>query len=194
MNFLQRSQGEVAIFALALLVRLALFGALLSSSTFAAATIRPISYAERAAVQMAANYLSSGPQAVYDRLSTSSPLRKLSKSDAFQEIEGRFGPPAGATWELQTVVPALQDHTAVFNISYPSGSDETVVVNLDAENGDFKVHDVRILAEPSASEPLLAPLEANAATPANSGIREGSKTADGITVRNALPRAISARS
>lgn len=143
----------------------ALLCALVSSSAFAATEIRPISYAERAAVQIAANYLSTGPQAVYDRLSTGSPLLRLSKADALQEIEVRCGPPAGATWELQTVVPALKDQTAVFNVSYPSGADETVAMNFDAENGDFKLHDLRILAEASSTEPIFAPLEADAATP-----------------------------
>lgn len=141
--------------------RLALFCALVSSASFATDAIRPISYAERAAVQIVANYLSRGPEAVYDQLSTSSPLRKLTKSDALQEIEVRCGPPAGSTWELQTVVPALKDQTAVFNVSYPSGADETVVINLEAENADFKVRDLRILAEPSSTEPIF-PVEADA--------------------------------
>ncbi len=148
--------------------RVALVCAFVSSAAFAAGDFRPLSYAERAAVQIAANYLSSGPQAVYDQLSSTSPLRKLAKNDALQEIEVRFGPPTGATWELQTVVPALKDSTAVFNVSYPSGADETVVLNLEAENADFKVHDLRILAEPSSTEPIFQPMEANAAaTPAN---------------------------
>ena len=161
-------------------LRIALLCALVSSAAVAANGIRPVSYAERAAVQVAANYLSSGPQAVYDQLSSTSPLRTLSKNDALQEIEVRFGPPAGATWELQTVVPALQDHTAVFNISYPSGGDETVVVNLDAENGDFKVHDLRILAEPSPTEPIFQPLDANALAPTTSSNPNSVPLAAGI--------------
>jgi tetratricopeptide (TPR) repeat protein len=146
-------------------LRAALLCALISSSAFAADTIRPISYAERAAVQLAASYLARGPEAVHDRLASVSPLKKLSKADALAEIEVRLGPPAGATWELQTVVPALKDETAVFAVSYPSGADETVVLNLAAEDGDFKVNDIRILAEPSATQPIFAPLEANAAKP-----------------------------
>ena len=145
--------------------RLALLCAVVTTAAFGAVNaIRPLSFAERAAVQIAANYIATGPQAVYDQLSTNSPFRKLSKNDALQEIEVRFGPPAGATWELQTVVPALQDSTAVFNISYPSGADETAIINFEAESGNFKVHDVRILAEKSNTQPIFPPaVEADAA-------------------------------
>lgn len=146
--------------------RFALLCALVSTAAFATNDIRPISYAERAAVQIAANYLSSGPQAVYDQLSSGSPLRKMPKADALQEIEVRCGPPAGATWELQTVVPALKDQTAVFNVSYPSGADETVTMNFDVENAEFKLRDLRILAEPSSTEPIFPLLEADAAAAA----------------------------
>ena len=133
----------------------ALLCALAPSIALGANEMRPISYAEREAVQIVANYLAHGPAAVYEQLSTKSPLRTLAKDDALQEIEVRFGPAAGATWELQTVVPALQDSTAVFNISYPSGADETIALHLEAERGDFKVRDVRILAEPSFTEPIF---------------------------------------
>ena len=143
-------------------LRIALVCALVSPFTLAASEVRPLSYAERAAVQLAASYLNSGPQVVFEQLSSDSPLRKLSREDALQEIEVRLGPPHGATWELQTVVPALKDSTAVFNVSYPSGSDETVIMNLAGENGEFKVHDLRILAEPSTTEPIFPPIvEAN---------------------------------
>jgi tetratricopeptide (TPR) repeat protein len=147
---------------------------LVSAATLSANEVRPLSYAERAAVQIAANYLSSGPQAVFDQLSSDSPLRKFQKDAALQEIEVRLGPPAGATWELQTVVPALKDSTAVFNVSYPSGADETVIMNLGAENGEFKVHDLRILAEPSGTEPIFPPVveaNVNAAAAANPNSR-----------------------
>ena len=147
-------------------LRIALFCALLPCAAYPAAdAIRPISYAERAAVQLAAQYLSSGPEAVHARLASVSPLKKLPKADALAEIEVRLGPPSGATWELQTVVPALKDETAVFAVSYPSGADETVVINLAAEDGDFRVNDIRILAEPSATQPIFPPIEANAAAP-----------------------------
>lgn len=144
-------------------IRLALLCALIAPSAFAATEIRPISYAERAAVQIAAKYLASGPTAVYEHLASSSPLMEMSKEDALAEIEVRLGPPAGSTWELQTVVPALKDETAVFNVSYPSGADETVAINFGPENGDFKIRELRILAEPSPTQQIFAAADAEAA-------------------------------
>ena len=54
----------------------ALCGIVLLASTLRA-DVRPISDAERAAVQIAASYLSRGPEAVAEQLASSSPLKKL---------------------------------------------------------------------------------------------------------------------
>src|SRR5947207_14308774 len=120
---------------------------------WAADEVRPISDAERAAVAAAADYLSRGPEAIYAHLADKSPLRRLPKADALQEIEARLGPPTGATWELQTVVPALKDETTSFAVSFPSGADETVLFHM---SGD-KIDNLRILAEPSDVTPLFPP-------------------------------------
>src|ERR1043166_3663249 len=106
---------------------------------------RPISGAERMAVEMAADYLNRGPAAIAERLDSASPLRKLADQELLEEIETRLGPPAGARWELQTVVPALQNNTAVFGISYPSGVDETATFTLVASGDTFRVSDIQIL-------------------------------------------------
>ncbi len=121
--------------------------ALFASS--AQADVRPISDVERTAAQIAIDYLTRGPEAVVQQLAASSPLRKLSPSDALAEIEVRLGPPSGATWELQTVVPALKDKSAVFGISYPSGVDDAVVFDFVPEAGTFKVQNIRMLAQES---------------------------------------------
>src|SRR3954447_15672212 len=102
----------------------------------AADEVRPISDAERAAVAAAADYLSRGPEAIYERLAPKSPLRALSKTAALDEIEVRLGPRAAATWELQTVVPALKDEAAAFSVSFPSGADETVVFEMNGDRID----------------------------------------------------------
>src|SRR5207248_6067080 len=107
-------------------------------------------------------HLGRGAEAVYDELAQASPLRRLPKKDALREIEVRLGPPAAATWELQTVVPALEDETASFAISFPSGADDTVLMQMAAENGAYKIRDLRILAEPSDATALF-PVEAAAA-------------------------------
>jgi tetratricopeptide (TPR) repeat protein len=117
--------------------------------------IRPLSEVERVAVEDMAQYLSRGPQAVYDELAAASPLRKLSQHDALEEIEVRLGPPNGATWELQTVSPVIAEKTAVFNVSYPSGLDETVMLDLVPENGGYRITMPRILAEVSPNPPIF---------------------------------------
>lgn len=116
---------------------------------------------ERTAVQDVAAYLSRGPQAIYEQLATKSPLRTLSQQSALQEIEVRLGPPNGASWEMQTVVPALQDKTAVFTVSYPSGLDETVTLDFVRDNGAFRINNMRILAEPSPTPQIFPPLKTN---------------------------------
>ena len=142
-------------------------------ATCVLAAPRPISDAERAAVEMAADYLNRGPAAIAERLDNASPLRQFADQNLLDEIEARLGPPAGAKWDLQTVVPALQNKAAVFGISYPSGVDETVTFTLVASGGSYKVSDVQILALPSVRPVLFAAAaaapatETKAATPPN---------------------------
>jgi tetratricopeptide (TPR) repeat protein len=121
-----------------------------------ATDVRPVSDSERAAVQVVASFLSKGPTAFYDELAAGSPYRALAKDDALAELEVRVGPPAGAAWTLQTVVPALQDKTAVFSVSYPSGIDETVMFDMRQEQGSWRIGDVRILAQQSPTQRIFA--------------------------------------
>jgi len=126
-----------------------------------AAEVRPISGAEHAAVRISADYLARGPAAIVENLSASSPLRKL--PNLAGEIEVRLGPREGARWELQTVVPALQDRMAAFGVSYPSGFDDTLIVQLVSEGGAYKVSDVRFLAQPPPEKkPIFEKLQASA--------------------------------
>ena len=146
--------------------------AALALSARAADEVRAISEGERAAVAAAADYLSRGPETIYARLADKSPLRHLPKQQALDEIEVRLGPPAGATWELQTVVPALKDELTSFAVSFPSGADETVLFQM---SGD-RIDDVRILAEPSNVAPLFpaetaaAPVEETSKLPLGLGL------------------------
>lgn len=111
---------------------------------------RPLSEAERMAVQYAAEFLSGGPPTIHERLSASSPLRKLDRAAALREIEVRTGPNAGAHWELQTVVPSLKDRAAAFTVTFPSGIDDTVIFSMVAEGGTYRIGSIRTLAEPVA--------------------------------------------
>jgi hypothetical protein len=92
-----------------------------------------------------------GPAAITGKLASNSRL-------SADEIETRLGPPAGASWELQTVVPALKDKVAVFTISYPSGIDETATFKLVNENGSYRIADIGILAQRTETKPVFAAL------------------------------------
>lgn len=128
----------------------------------ALAEVRPISDAEQAAVQIAADYLSRGPAAVTAQLAASSPLKTLPSADA--EIEVRLGPPAGAQWELQTVVPALKDRMAAFTVTYPAGLEDHVIFDMVKEGAAYKVRDLRFLAQASDKALLFPKVEEKAAS------------------------------
>ena len=119
--------------------------------------VRPISEAERAAVQIAAEYLAAGPPAVVAKLSSNSPLRSMAGALQEAEIETRLGPPAGAKWQLITVVDALKDKTAAFEVSYASGIDDTIFFDLVQEGGQYRVKDVRMMAMPVPGDPIFPP-------------------------------------
>jgi tetratricopeptide (TPR) repeat protein len=126
---------------------------------------RPISEAERAAVEISARYLSRGPSAIVEHLASTSPLRTLQGAALNDEIEARLGPWNGARWELQTVVPALAEKAAAFTISYPSGTDDTIVIDMTSEGGVFKVVDLRPLVIPSTRVATFAAAAPAAAEP-----------------------------
>jgi tetratricopeptide (TPR) repeat protein len=130
---------------------------LLLFSSSASAEVRPISGAERAAVEIAAAYLSGGPSAITDKLAASSPLRKLSANEQLAELEVRLGPPGDADWELQTIVPALKDRMAAFTVNYPAGFEDHLIFEMVSEGGAYKLQDVRFLAMPSDRKPLFPP-------------------------------------
>jgi tetratricopeptide (TPR) repeat protein len=130
---------------------------------------RLVSDAERAGVEIAANYLSRGPAAVVERLSSTSPLRKIPAADLAAEIETRLGPNTGATWQLGTSFPALADKVVVFDVEFPSGADDSVMLAMRNEGGRWVIQDIRMLALP-ADRPaaLKRPVLASAVTKSSS--------------------------
>ncbi|HYC58737.1 MAG TPA: tetratricopeptide repeat protein [Thermoanaerobaculia bacterium] len=126
------------------------------------ADVQSVSDAERAAVQIAADYLSRGPAAVAEQLAVTSPLRKLAPAEQLADLEVRLGPYRGAQWELKT---ATRKGFAVFAVTYPAGFEDHIAFDLVNEGGAFKVGDVRFLAlaaenaatphPPSAPSPLV---------------------------------------
>jgi len=157
--------------AVAVLIAAAFFGSVRGD-------VRPLSAAEKAAVEVAAAYLSGGAERIADRLSATSPLRQLPESGRAAELEARIGPPDGTRWELQTVVQALADRMAVFTVRYPSGAEDHITFEMVAEGGAFRLHDVRGLAEPSGRKALFP---AAATVPA-----QGFVEADGTSRRPAV--------
>ncbi len=125
---------------------------------------RDLSAAERVAVGLAAAYLAGGPAAWWERLAAGSPLRSLGREAALAEIAARVGPADGASWQLLT--PGRFDPgQAVFGIEFASGLDETLTLSL-VEEGDYKLSDLRIAAEPVETAPeLSAGLPVGAAGP-----------------------------
>lgn len=130
----------------------------------AVVSVRPISDAEHAAVQVAAQYLSRGPEAVVEQLAPDSPLAKLPRPQQLEEIETRLGPPDAAQWELQTVVPALKDKFAAFTVTYPSGWDDHVIFEMTNVGGAWKVREMRFLAQSTGH--AAAAKQNTASTPA----------------------------
>jgi tetratricopeptide (TPR) repeat protein len=109
---------------------------------------RPLTEAERQGVIFAAEYLERGPAAWWDHLSRTSPLRYLGPGGAMAEIEVRAGFPDQAQWELQAAAPERAASGAVFALQFPSGLDDTLILNLVREGGEWKIDSLRISAEP----------------------------------------------
>lgn len=109
----------------------------------AGALPEPISAAEKAAAEAAAGYLARGPIAFYERLTADAPLRSIDREAALQEIEVRAGEPARAHWTMRTARP----ETAAFEVSFPSGADELVMLEMKEVAGIWKIASIHTLAE-----------------------------------------------
>jgi hypothetical protein len=141
---------------------------------------RELSAAERAAVELAAAYLQRGPEAWWERLAAGSPLRRLAKPIALDEIAVRAGPADGATWQLLT--PGRSDpERAVFGLEFAAGLDETLTLRL-VDEGGWKIADIRSTVDPVGLDPAVpasqpaavAPAEPPAPPPAAPAPRDGS--------------------
>ncbi len=139
--------------------RLALLLLLLAAKPLMAGALvpapRPLSAAEEAAAQIAVHYLGGGAQSVIDDLAASSPLRTLSHADAILEIESRLGPVGRAKWRLDTAMPSLAEHSALFTVMYPSGIDDAIRFDLVQEGGRWRLKNISTSAEPVDQPALL---------------------------------------
>ena len=119
---------------------------------------RPISPAERAAVQLALDYFSRGSEAWVAALSSDSWLKSLSPADAKAEIEARAGPVDGADWVLATAGSDLKDRLAVFVVEYPSGLETRLFLDLAKEGSAWRLRDLRTWSQ---RQPVTAPSPAS---------------------------------
>lgn len=116
---------------------------------------RALTAAEEAAAQLAVDYLSAGPEAWLDRLDPAGALGRLDRDAALAEIGVRAGPPGGARWQLQTPGPGQPEERAFFTLAFPSGGEETLVMDLVlGADGEWRLHRLRCLAEPWVERPL----------------------------------------
>lgn len=140
---------------------------------------RPLSPAERAAVDLALEYLADGAEAWLPHLDPQGPLGALEPAAALAEIGARAGPPERAAWQLQTPGPGQPAGRTIFSIEFPSGVGETLVIDLvragpgrtDAPRNGWRIHELRGLVDPWDTSPA-----ARAAAP---GEEAGSHTASG---------------
>jgi hypothetical protein len=110
---------------------------------------RPLAPAERAAVELAGAYLRSGASAWWEGLAADAALRALGREAALAEIAVRAGPPQGALWRLQTPGPRHGEHAAVLAIEFPSGLEETLLLEFTAAEPPTLLG-LRSLSDPAA--------------------------------------------
>src|SRR5687767_3272498 len=113
---------------------------------------RPINDAEREAVAVAAQFLSRGPDALFERLSPDAPLRALPREQALAELAARTGPAAGARWTLQTIVHGRKGDVA-FRVTFPSGYEDGLLLRMKGGC----VHEVLTLAEDPSPPVTIRP-------------------------------------
>lgn len=131
---------------------IAAFAALLVMAWSVAAETkpRPLSEAERAGTALVASFLASGPEAFWNALAADAPLRKLGHDEALREINVRVGSRERAEWYLQTTVAPAAERYAAFTVSFPSGIDDVVWLEMRKDPGAWRVVSIRTSAEPVA--------------------------------------------
>ncbi|MCA1733414.1 MAG: hypothetical protein LC732_07420, partial [Acidobacteria bacterium] len=129
--------------------------------SFVAGEPLPISPAERQACEIVAAYLREGPPAVYGALTPDAPLRSIRRTDALEEIRARLGPPAGAAWNLRSGrPPADQPERAVFSVVWPSQIDDVITFEMVQNEGVWRIHGLRSLAELEGPRRTAVPVSA----------------------------------
>ncbi len=108
---------------------------------------RPLTAAERQGARLAMQYIAGGAAAWWPELARGSWLRALGQEAAIAEIETRVGPQAGSHWTLQAAPAEFAAHGAAFTIVFPSGADDTLLLELVEEGGAWRIDSLRVAAE-----------------------------------------------
>ncbi len=116
---------------------------------------RPLSPAERRAVELAVAYHADGAAAWWDALDAEAPLRRLDRAAALEEIEIRAGPAAGASWRLRTPGTLHGRETAILGVELASGLEENLTLELVERDGGWKLAAVRSLVDPQPARESL---------------------------------------
>jgi tetratricopeptide (TPR) repeat protein len=152
----RRRSGSLALAALSALPEVLALVAVLALPAVAAAQEtapaavagpQPVTAAERRGVELATQYMVGGAAAWWPELARRSWLRALGQEAAVAEIETRAGTPTGSHWTLQTVPADFAAHGAVFTVEFPSGADDTLLLDLVEEGGALKIDSLRVASE-----------------------------------------------
>lgn len=112
---------------------------------------RPISAAERAALELAADFAARGPEAIWERLDPAAPLATLGHDAALREISARLGTRSNVTWTLQTPVRSFGDRGALFHLEFPSGAEDLVRLEFATPGGGRLRHLWTLVDRPEIS-------------------------------------------
>jgi hypothetical protein len=125
-------------------------------------SVPAITPAEKAACEIVADHLARGARAFQERLSAESEFAGLKPDRQLLEIEARVGPHEGAYWQLRTAARDFAEHGAVFSVTFPSGLEDVVSIELENGKGGWSVRDIRTLAEVSPEALPIAPVRQQA--------------------------------
>ena len=118
---------------------------------------RPVSPAERTALEFLVVYLAEGPEAALARCARTSPHFADGRAAAAAEVSARLGPREGSEWQLQTVFGERVARSAVFGVSFPSGLADRIEFDVANVDGKMVVERIRCGAESEGGATWSAP-------------------------------------
>ena len=102
---------------------------------------------ERAAIEIVLAHLDGDAEVWWRALSRRATLRDLGDTRALAELLVRTGPGDGAQWTLRAPGAALAPNHVVFEVSFPSGVEDILLLGMVEEGGVWKLEHVRCLVD-----------------------------------------------